>query len=106
MHEKTFVGQSATLAQIHKNFYQQIEESVDKNQEEAATAETVADDNDILRTVIATLKALLANEFQMQESDVDEDVEFVELGLDSISGVTWVRKINEKYHTSIEATKV
>jgi acyl transferase domain-containing protein/acyl carrier protein len=42
----------------------------------------------------------------MQESDVDEDVEFVELGLDSISGVTWVRKINEKYRTSIEATKV
>ena len=33
-------------------------------------------------------------------------VQFVDLGLDSISGVTWIRKINEKYHTSIEATKV
>ena len=27
-------------------------------------------------------------------------------GLDSIGGVTWVRKINETYQTSIEATKV
>ena len=42
----------------------------------------------------------------MAESDIDENVQLVDLGLDSISGVTWVRKINEKYHTSIEATKV
>src|SRR5262249_41537694 len=39
-------------------------------------------------------------------SDVDDNAQFVDLGLDSISGVTWIRKINEKYHTSIEATKV
>ncbi|HET8890470.1 MAG TPA: beta-ketoacyl synthase N-terminal-like domain-containing protein [Candidatus Angelobacter sp.] len=63
-------------------------------------------DNDALPAVTATLKALLANELQMRESDIEEDVEFVDLGLDSISGVTWIRKINEKYHTSIEATKV
>ena len=31
---------------------------------------------------------------------------FVDIGLDSITGVTWVRKINAKYQTRIEATKV
>ena len=61
---------------------------------------------DALPAVIASLKTLLANELQMQESDIDENAQFVDLGLDSISGVTWIRKINEKYHTSIEATKV
>ena len=35
---------------------------------------------------------LLADELHMRESDIDEDVEFVDLGLDSISGVTWLRK--------------
>src|SRR5262249_33207269 len=63
-------------------------------------------DGDGLPTVTANLKALLADSLQMREGDVDENVEFVDLGLDSISAVTWVRKINETYHTSIEATKV
>jgi acyl carrier protein len=61
---------------------------------------------DALPAVTASLKTLLANELQMRESDVDENIEFVDLGLDSISGVTWIRKINEKYQTAIEATKV
>src|SRR5947207_4882079 len=42
----------------------------------------------------------------MRESDIDDKAQFIDLGLDSISGVTWVRKINEKYRTSIEATIV
>src|SRR5262245_39353480 len=63
-------------------------------------------DGDALSAVTASLKTLLANELQMRESDIDHNAQFVNLGLDSISGVTWIRKINEKYHTSIEATKV
>src|SRR5690606_8301888 len=31
---------------------------------------------------------------------------FVDLGLDSISGVTWIRAINQTYGTAIEATRV
>ena len=42
----------------------------------------------------------------MRESDIDENIQFIDLGLDSISGVTWVRKINEKYQTAIEAIKI
>src|SRR5207302_1028281 len=38
-------------------------------------------------------------------SDVDENVQFIDLGLDSIGGVSLLRKVNEKYQTSIEATK-
>ncbi|HZI56808.1 MAG TPA: polyketide synthase [Verrucomicrobiae bacterium] len=119
MHEKTFKGQSDTLAQIHKN-YQEIEETVLLETSASAagvpttstqpaeikpTANSLVD-SDVLPALTASLKTLLANELLMRESDIDEDVQFVDLGLDSISGVTWVRKINEKYRTSIEATKV
>ncbi|NOT89844.1 MAG: methyltransferase [Lysobacter sp.] len=58
------------------------------------------------RDLLRELKSLLAQELHMPEEDIDEDRQFVELGLDSITGVTWVRKINAKYLTKIEATKV
>ncbi len=116
MHEKTFVGQSGTLAQIEKNFYQEPDasrggaqktsvEPATPQQEPVTTANPSAD-NDVLHEVTASLKTLLANELQMRESDIDENVQFIDLGLDSISGVTWVRKINEKYQTAIEAIKI
>jgi acyl transferase domain-containing protein/enoyl-CoA hydratase/carnithine racemase/acyl carrier protein/SAM-dependent methyltransferase/ribosomal protein S18 acetylase RimI-like enzyme len=118
MHEKTFVGRSDTLAQIQDKFYQEIEpqeglyeapveprNSSEGGQPQAATANRSID-SDALRAISADLKTLLSNELQMRESDVDDRTQFVDLGLDSISGVTWVRKINEKYQTSIGATKV
>jgi acyl transferase domain-containing protein len=69
-------------------------------------AETRAIEVDVLSAVTTTLKTLLANELQMRESDIGENVQFVDLGLDSITGVTWVRKINQKYQTAIEAIKL
>ena len=42
----------------------------------------------------------------MPEDDIDEQAQFVDLGLDSIVGVTWVRRINETYDLAIEATRV
>jgi acyl transferase domain-containing protein/acyl carrier protein len=108
MHEKTFVGQSETLAQIQKTFYQEQENeaAVASTQPAYVEAEKASLGGDVLQEVKAALKTLLANELQMRESDIDEHVQFVDMGLDSISGVTWIRKINEKYQTSIEATKV
>ena len=106
MHEKTFVGQSATLAEIQKNFYQEMEASPASGQPDAVAPAQPWDDSEVLCGVTASLKTLLANELQMRESDVDENVQFVDLGLDSISGVTWVRKVNEKYQTSIKAAKL
>ncbi|MEQ1514800.1 MAG: beta-ketoacyl synthase N-terminal-like domain-containing protein, partial [Lysobacteraceae bacterium] len=64
------------------------------------------DDRDALATVTRTLRKLLAHELQLSESEIDDEAQFVDLGLDSIVGVTWVRKINETYGLEIEATKV
>ena len=107
MHQKTLVGRCDTLAQIQKNFAPELDALGSAAQQaEVAAATQSADDADALSAITATLKTLLANELHMHERDIDEDVEFVDLGLDSITGVTWARAINEAFHTSIEATKV
>ncbi|MBZ5526229.1 MAG: SDR family NAD(P)-dependent oxidoreductase [Acidobacteriia bacterium] len=118
MHEKTFVGRAETLKQIEENFYEEMEgvaagaAPVHVEPEKPTVVErvvvsgTTRAESDVLGAVTASLKTLLANELQMRENDIDENVQFLDLGLDSIGGVTWVRKINEKYQTSIEATKV
>ena len=102
MHEQTFVGRSDTLAQIESEF--QSEAHIAPQQPVAPTSSHPG--GDALRTINAALRALLADELQLPEQDIDEKAQFVDLGLDSISGVSWIRKINEMYQTSIEATKV
>ena len=42
----------------------------------------------------------------MKETDINERAQFVDLGLDSVTGVTWIRKINQKFQVSIEAIKL
>ena len=105
MHEKTFVGRADTLAQIHSHFDQDVPAPavVPQSRPEPAQPATPSESPS---SVMATLRTLLANELLLQESDVDDHAQFVDLGLDSITGVAWIRKINETYRTSIEATKV
>ncbi|MGH8077238.1 MAG: type I polyketide synthase, partial [Lysobacter sp.] len=59
-----------------------------------------------LGAVRRTLIDLLAQELRAEPGSIDADRGFVELGLDSICGVTWVRAINGIYGTAIEATRV
>ncbi|MBT2744870.1 MULTISPECIES: SDR family NAD(P)-dependent oxidoreductase [unclassified Lysobacter] len=59
-----------------------------------------------LGAVRRTLIELLAQELRQPSDSIDADRGFVELGLDSISGVTWVRAINQRYDIAIEATRV
>ncbi|MGD0096268.1 MAG: SDR family NAD(P)-dependent oxidoreductase [Terracidiphilus sp.] len=111
MHDKTFVGRADTLAQIEKSFHAQgdsaaLQAAPVAQQAAIAAAPEPFSDDDALASVAGSLRTLLANELLLQESDIDEDSQFVDLGLDSISGVTWIRKINEKYRTAIEATRV
>ncbi|WP_325034998.1 SDR family NAD(P)-dependent oxidoreductase [Bacillus paralicheniformis] len=52
------------------------------------------------------LSARLAEALYMDIEDLDPSKSFIELGLDSIIGVEWIRDINSHYGTSITATKV
>ncbi len=121
MHDETFVGQSETLEQIQKYFMQvngdtaqssHSDSNVISNDKQSYSAPVKTESvNNIVSDgtqldLTANLKKYLSQELHMQEHEIDEDTQFIDLGLDSITGVTWVRKINEKYSLSIEATKV
>ncbi|MGD8400282.1 MAG: SDR family NAD(P)-dependent oxidoreductase, partial [Bacillota bacterium] len=52
------------------------------------------------------LSLSLADALFIERGAVDVDRKFIDLGLDSIIGVEWVRAINQQYGTAILATKV
>ncbi|ODS25134.1 hypothetical protein AB835_00255 [Candidatus Endobugula sertula] len=53
-----------------------------------------------------SLRDTLADELYVNAEQLKDDMPFVDMGLDSIVGVTWTRKLSQKYHVSIDATKV
>jgi polyketide synthase PksN len=54
----------------------------------------------------ARLGELLAEALYMDPSELDTELPFVDMGLDSIIGLEWVKAVNEEFHLSINATKV
>ncbi|WP_193316976.1 SDR family NAD(P)-dependent oxidoreductase [Janthinobacterium sp. FT14W] len=105
MHAQTFVGRSDTRARIEQRFGKTAGAGAAQALP-AAPARANAAAPDPAPDMLAGIKALLAAELQMPGDDIDDGVQFVDLGLDSVSGVTWIRKINEQYGTEIEATKI
>ncbi|OEU94845.1 SDR family NAD(P)-dependent oxidoreductase [Streptomyces oceani] len=52
------------------------------------------------------LRSGLADVLQMSEEDIDPGRNFMDLGLDSILGVEWVKAINKRCGTDLTATKL
>jgi 3-oxoacyl-(acyl-carrier-protein) synthase/acyl carrier protein len=52
------------------------------------------------------LKISLAEVLRMKQDDVDVDIEFVNMGLDSVTGVEWIQAINKQYGISIQTTRI
>ncbi|UXY16149.1 SDR family NAD(P)-dependent oxidoreductase [Chitiniphilus purpureus] len=101
MHERTFVGEAGTLAGIERRFGAPAQPAALPavvSSQPAAAAD--------LPALTAALRRMLAHELRMPEHEIGEDEQFVELGLDSITGVTWIRSINEVYGTALEAIEV
>ncbi|WP_455883995.1 polyketide synthase [Serratia proteamaculans] len=101
MHDKTFVNNSDALLNIRQKFNQEVDlpSSIVKQEE---------NDNSphFLHSIKPTLKRLLADELYLEVEKIGDDTPFLELGLDSITGVTWVRKINQEYEIDIPATEI
>ncbi|MBW8851154.1 MAG: SDR family NAD(P)-dependent oxidoreductase [Xanthomonadales bacterium] len=108
MHRQTFVGQAETLARIRSRFANEAVPEAQPATPSAVVAEGVpaAAAATVAEVSIEHLRALLAGELRMEPQDIGEDEQFVDLGLDSITGVTWIRRINEHYGTAIEAIRV
>ncbi|MBT2744871.1 MULTISPECIES: SDR family NAD(P)-dependent oxidoreductase [unclassified Lysobacter] len=58
------------------------------------------------RDVLGFLKYSLAQALYLDEATIDDDRPFVDLGLDSIVGVEWVKNINKGLGLDIGATRV
>ncbi|AVG17425.1 hypothetical protein CFN79_16995 [Chromobacterium vaccinii] len=97
MHERTFVGQAGALARIQGSF------GAGAAAPKATGAAAASRD---AGKVAERLRSLLAQELRMDEAEIVDDEPFVSLGLDSITGVTWIRRINEDYGTDIEAVRI
>ncbi|MBN7135745.1 hypothetical protein A7A76_13535 [Lysobacter enzymogenes] len=103
MHERTFVGQAETLALIERSFAAPGEAAAVPL---AAASAAAAAAPLALADIVAELRRSLAHELRLPEEEIGADEEFVVLGLDSITGVTWIRRVNERYGTAIEAIQV
>jgi acyl transferase domain-containing protein/enoyl-CoA hydratase/carnithine racemase/acyl carrier protein len=99
MHEHTFVGQAETLQRIQAAFGSGQQAGGQAVAPAGAMAAQAAD-------VVGTLKLLLARELHLERDELDEHTQFTDLGLDSITGVTWIRKVNLEYGLALDATIV
>lgn len=52
------------------------------------------------------LRQSLAQALYMDTQEVDVNIKFIDMGLDSIIGVEWIQAVNKKYGVSIPVTKV
>lgn len=59
-----------------------------------------------LETIIEELAESLAEELFLPVSDIDCERSFLELGVDSIIGVNWVRTLGKKYKIDINTTSI
>src|SRR5690606_41334656 len=103
MHDQTFVGQADTIARIERSLGEPARAQAPAMPAAQPAAGAPVGEVD---AILTDLQKMLAHELRMQPADIDADDPFVDLGLDSITGVTWIRSINEKYGTEIEAITV
>jgi polyketide synthase PksN len=73
---------------------------------ESVDTQTQVNSRQSLEALQEELAASLTEALYMKRSDMDIDTKFIDLGMDSIIGVEWIQTINNRYRTSIAATKV
>lgn len=107
MHAITFVGQEKTLTKINAKFrHAQLGAATDTAQQSLPLTAPPAVSTVHEAEMAQKVRALLAVELHLTVAEITDSANFIDLGLDSITGVTWIRKINDCYQLKIEATKV
>ncbi|HVU24785.1 MAG TPA: SDR family NAD(P)-dependent oxidoreductase [Opitutus sp.] len=108
LHEMTFVGRPEVRDKIERQFGQGAEAGGQPAAARDADHATrgAASDTAVLGALIQTLRETLATELHTQPEAIDVDTAFIEMGLDSINNVTWVRGLNQRYGLSLGAAEV
>jgi len=105
MHDKTFVGSQAVIANIQQHF-NDVMTVVEADLSLAQLLSENSGQQNTFADIVETLRESLIEELSMQQETVHDDLPFIDMGMDSISAVTWVRKINKHYGLNLGATKV
>jgi acyl transferase domain-containing protein/acyl carrier protein/enoyl-CoA hydratase/carnithine racemase len=111
MHDLTFIGNDRVLERIREEFNVGMNDntgqpSIQLLPGQRAKAETADAKAVSLPEICHTIGQLLAEELHMPAGEIRDDSNFLDMGMDSIVGVTWVKKVNARYGLNIQATKV
>lgn len=103
MHEKTFIGNARVRARIEEKFA-----GTDSAQTQLAPNQdvTVQDVRTLQSQVREQMVAALAEDLMIDMQDIRDDAGFLDLGLDSILAVTWIRRLNALFDVELPATSV
>jgi acyl transferase domain-containing protein/acyl carrier protein/enoyl-CoA hydratase/carnithine racemase len=98
MHEKTFIGNETVRQRIAEKFGEDTGVPHQDKAETAAPFDSTALQADLVRSLAEDLMIDVAN-IRLEES-------FIDLGLDSILAVTWIRKLNGLFEIDLPATVI
>jgi acyl transferase domain-containing protein/glutamate-1-semialdehyde aminotransferase/enoyl-CoA hydratase/carnithine racemase/acyl carrier protein len=118
MHDTCFVG-SETVSQRIEQYFEEGAEAVDDTEPgwhddaehggleaEARDSSDLRVDKDRLAAIRDTLRSTLARELHIKPEQLSDRAKFLELGVDSIISVVWIRRLNSEFGLSIHATMV
>lgn len=104
MHEKTFVGNKEVLTNILTQYaVPDQENNADYHPNKSISKEI---ESGRLTDIVNVLRDSIAHELYLEISEVDNDTQFIDMGMDSVTGVTWVRKVSEILGITLTATKI
>lgn len=108
LHDKTFVGNPAVITGIENYYKTQTKNLLDKK------LDIINHDIQIKQThytlsqkqIFEILEKSLIEELQLYREQFNPDIAFIDMGMDSITAVTWIHKINKQLNLSLETTAI
>ncbi|UBI81051.1 SDR family NAD(P)-dependent oxidoreductase [Ensifer canadensis] len=100
MHEKTFYHNPAVAALIDSEFGLGVEGDTGEQIPVASAA------NEARQRLDSVLKTTLAAEIQLAVDELDEQASFVDLGLDSVTAVTWARNLRQQLSLELSPSQI
>ena len=104
MHDKTFVHNPDVIAKISQHFAQSLSDANNNRTPSYGLKAQPAMPKPSSNELFNELRASLAEELYLKSDAIDPMAVFIDLGMDSISAVTWIRKLNKRFGLQLEAT--
>jgi 3-oxoacyl-(acyl-carrier-protein) synthase/thioesterase domain-containing protein/enoyl-CoA hydratase/carnithine racemase/acyl carrier protein len=111
MHEKTFVGNNDVQERIEKFYKNSHDLEETKTDNEVHESMTLKDDQkkkdkEYLEIIKKKIRKVLGKELFLQEGQIEDDKSFIDMGMDSIIGVTFVKNIGIEFNLKVPATQI